>query len=493
MGDYELSDIPCTYGDLVDSVQHPAMLRALLHVVRDSAENRVRREVMLVLEMAVGDVDSLVEEADRSEANLDDALDQATDLYKKFIDAGAVPILTEVLSDPDDSIRRNAARVLGKLGDTCVVPPLTELIYDPEARVRREVALALGELGDIRAVPALIEALDDPEKDVRMWAASSLIQFEDARAITGLIKALRDPDSVTRRWAALALGKLRDSSAVLPLIEALKDPVKEVRQYAASALGDLADTRGVPTLIETLCNLERWGEQQADDSPDDQVDSATVTQLIQDLDSPNVDVRRSAAYWLGWASDSRAVPALMKAMWEKDWYVQPTVANSLIQQLKSRRGVTASAVGPLVRTLGSGDEYTHTQAATALNKLGGAGWVGCWSAIIVALVKIFLHPLLVRWANRGRLEDQRIIPALVEAMNDPEINVKSQSWDSLVRILSPLGGHDHVWALVQHTSDPDGYIRELAKSTLIRLGEPDSVPRGWMLPTTFLKMSIRRQ
>ena len=79
----------------------------------------------------------------------------------------AIDALVEALQDESDRspdggypLRRNAAKALGKLGETRVVPALIEALSCSDYYVRESAAQALEQLGDRRAVPALLALLD---------------------------------------------------------------------------------------------------------------------------------------------------------------------------------------------------------------------------------------------------------------------------------------------------------------------------------------------
>jgi hypothetical protein len=144
------------------------------------------------------------------------------------------------LGSSSDSVRRSAARALGRLGDTRAVEPLIERLVDGNWDVRRAAAAALGRLGDKSAVEPLIERLKE-------------------QMVEGYIKALGSSGWFYRREAADALGKLGDKRAVAPLIKRLGDRDNNVRSAAARALGELGDGRALEVLERVLANTE-WSE-----------------------------------------------------------------------------------------------------------------------------------------------------------------------------------------------------------------------------------------
>ena len=106
--------------------------------------------------------------------------------------------LIEALGKKDSDIRREAAGMLGGIGDTRAVEPLIKALGDGDRNVRKAAVEILRVLGDARAVQPLIKALGGEswlDGDVREAAAKALEEVlekvGDARAVPSLIKALK--------------------------------------------------------------------------------------------------------------------------------------------------------------------------------------------------------------------------------------------------------------------------------------------------------------
>jgi HEAT repeat protein len=119
--------------------------------------------------------------------------------------------LVAALNDPDDSIRRRVARVLGEVRDPRAIPALMALLHDDYYSIRREAAAALAAAGAL-AVEPVISALDDPDGDVRKRAADVLAGIGDARAIEPLLRIRSDEDWYVRRAAEDAVKRIRERS-----------------------------------------------------------------------------------------------------------------------------------------------------------------------------------------------------------------------------------------------------------------------------------------
>jgi HEAT repeat protein len=150
-------------------------------------------------------------------------------------DKEAVPVLRELLKDQDSRVRTPAAEALVRLYEAAKdVPALREFLKDG---VRLRAAEALVRLNDKEAVPVLRELLKDPDSSVRRPAAEALVRlYEGAKDVPVLRGLLKDRDPDVRGGAAEALVRLIVKEAVPVLRELLKDPDSRVRTRAAEAL-----------------------------------------------------------------------------------------------------------------------------------------------------------------------------------------------------------------------------------------------------------------
>jgi hypothetical protein len=128
-------------------------------------------------------------------------------------DPAAIPVLLELLSDPDAEVRKYAARTfvhMGPMGEAAL-PKLTDLLRDdvPEVRSLAAGALASVERRKERAVPLLVGMLKDPEPLVRRRIANLLGEFgESEEVVPALKEALNDEDKQVRVEAAAALERI---------------------------------------------------------------------------------------------------------------------------------------------------------------------------------------------------------------------------------------------------------------------------------------------
>jgi len=131
-------------------------------------------------------------------------------------------------------LRRNAARALGKLGETSVVPSLIRCLACEDYYVREAAAQALAELGDRQCIPALLALL--------------------AGGMAAAVKVAGKPH-LTQPYGAVieALGALGATAAIAPIQPFLDHDFATVQNAAARALYQLTgDERYAQRLVATL-------------------------------------------------------------------------------------------------------------------------------------------------------------------------------------------------------------------------------------------------
>src|SRR6266446_8737464 len=95
------------------------------------------------------------------------------------------------LQNPLQLVRKNAARMLGTIGDRRATDPLVSALKDPYFGVRTEAARSLGLLGDERAISALSGSRErDTDPRVRRTAGEAIerikayVEFQKKKAET---------------------------------------------------------------------------------------------------------------------------------------------------------------------------------------------------------------------------------------------------------------------------------------------------------------------
>ncbi len=142
--------------------------------------------------------------------------------------------------------RKVVARILAAAPPDLVLGPLLkDALTAGEWWARREAAWVLGTLGDRRATRRLIDALGDESSTVRASAAWALGRLDAPVAVSPLAAAAEDADEVVRAAAVEALGAQtanlsaldgRFRQAIDLLIASLSDDDLSVRHAALEAL-----------------------------------------------------------------------------------------------------------------------------------------------------------------------------------------------------------------------------------------------------------------
>nr|WP_320131070.1 HEAT repeat domain-containing protein [uncultured Holophaga sp.] len=144
----------------------------------------------------------------------------------KAIGRNAIPALLEALDSPAWFQARNAALLLGEIGDATVSPELARLLHHGDARVRRAAMNALAALGSAdgaaAALAPFLAAWEGGERDELLEVLSRL---RSVQAVPALAELLRHGRSQSGETASLRVRLVEVLGAIgLPeVVEPLKD------------------------------------------------------------------------------------------------------------------------------------------------------------------------------------------------------------------------------------------------------------------------------
>lgn len=164
-------------------------------------------------------------------------------------DPAAVGALVRALRSHDGFVRERAREALVAFGHRAVAA-LTELLADPDDRVRWEAAKALSQIGDPAAAPALVRRLEDENGGIRWLAGEALINV-GRPALRPLFQALAEhSESAWLREGARHVLRVLSKEAELhdivsPVLSALNtiEPDIAVIEAAHAALNELRGPR----------------------------------------------------------------------------------------------------------------------------------------------------------------------------------------------------------------------------------------------------------
>ena len=254
-------------------------------------------------------------------------------------------------------------------------------------------------------------------------------------AIPALIELSKDSNENVRQSAVYALKSFSDDKRVISAaIESLKDPSPYVVDGAAEIIAKAKDASAIPALIDAFKG-ESW--QTASFALDD-FGKLAIKPLTEALKNPDPNIRKGAAYTLGEINDASAVPALSEALKDPEINVRNQIVESL-------GGIKDPAVlDPIIKILKTDPESSIRRTA------------------------------LASLALRGAIKDPRVVPALIEALKDPDINVGKAAASSLGDV-GP-DAKDAIPALIEKTKDSSSDMRKIAVVSLGKIGDKSTVP-----------------
>ncbi|MBO6576237.1 MAG: HEAT repeat domain-containing protein [Rhodothermales bacterium] len=342
---------------------------------------------------------------------------------RKVVDA-----FMKALGDEDEEIRRQAAHVLGEIGDARAIPALRKAMSDdPSNDVRRAALWALAEMDEDDVIPVLINQVGserDPESRRQMaYMIGDNADDGDRRAGQALMSLLDDSDAEVRATAAWGLAEIEYTPALDALLALAEDPNDDVQERAIWAIGEIAEEadsgRAVEVLIGALgsqnANVREMAAWSLGESESPRATEALAAALNAER-SP--EVKAKIAWALGEIEDDRAVPALAVAMRDANTEVRTAAAYALSEI------DTSESLRALALAVDDDDVKVRRQAIYALSELEDVESI----------------PVLERAARDGdsqirkaaiyalaELEDERAIPALVAALDDGNAQIRRQA------------------------------------------------------------------
>jgi HEAT repeat protein len=123
-------------------------------------------------------------------------------------------------------------------------------LIEAEMDIKRLAVSELGKLGNKHAGPALKEALSINDPELQAEIINALIQIDDAEVLSVCERHLKHPYTGVRTACVRGLYKVGQTAAGPLLIEALKDENMEVRNSAAMFLGWIESQEAIPSLLQ---------------------------------------------------------------------------------------------------------------------------------------------------------------------------------------------------------------------------------------------------
>ncbi len=366
------------------------------------------------------------------------------------VGSGAIPPLAAAVKK-QPGLTRQVAQAFTEMGADAIPKLLEAVRRDKDERLRRAVAQGLGGMGPAAAA-ALVGAVRDDDVYVRLTALEALDHLTSQpelpvpqRIALALIEALADKSQAQRQLAAQSLSRLgpKSDEAVAALLRSLKDDEDaRVRRTVAAGLTTVLRRGHCTEAIVDGLAAAASGDDEASVRAGaatalgfvDKHKETAVKALAAALKDRYGNVRQAAAQaLLQLGEDSKGALAPLVAALDSDTY--PKVAWYAAGALGAIGPPAAEAVPALIKALGDKDGSVRATAAEALGKIGPAASKAA-PALLTALRD--QAPLVRETAARSlvniRAPAEELVPALTKLLDDESPRVRAVAKELLAKV-----------------------------------------------------------
>lgn len=286
---------------------------------------------------------------------------QSVEALRWSADEQALPWIRSALLDEQPAVRFAACVAIGERVDKPGMDGVRQKLRDSDAGVRVAAMFALHRLGDESQTERIpVYLLENPDPGVRRNAAMVLGLMGEKSAVKVLAAAMKDRDPGVRNYALEALARLDNAEAKQELSFMANSGVGSDETFAVQALSATGDPRMEDTLryklqsaahVETkLAAARGLAKLGRNDGYGLAITSLTSTRpaLNDPEDDPQgqvLRVRLLAAAALGAMGNADALPALSDVLEKSnDPRVQIGAAQAILRILDARRGKLRGAL-----------------------------------------------------------------------------------------------------------------------------------------------------
>lgn len=152
---------------------------------------------------------------------------------------------------------------LGVRHDAKALPTLFTMARSGDKPVRLAAVQAITEIGNGSAVPVLVQLLDDPDKEIAGTAQECLAALPGTEADAAILSMFKGQDAAKRKLAVNMMERRRLTGSAAMLLGAARDATAEVRPSLIKAAGEMATTEQVPALLDLLNRSETQDDLSA--------------------------------------------------------------------------------------------------------------------------------------------------------------------------------------------------------------------------------------
>lgn len=152
-----------------------------------------------------------------------------------------MPLLQDILSDPDASVRAEALSILITFGSPIVSPFLKKHLRDPDPMVRLIALKGMFRFNEKMDLNLLMQFLSDDSPYVRRKVATLLGWNQIEGALPILMEMSKDEDMRVRKAALFSLATLYPEEGEQRLMDAMVDPHPDIRQWARDQLNKILE------------------------------------------------------------------------------------------------------------------------------------------------------------------------------------------------------------------------------------------------------------
>ena len=200
-------------------------------------------------------------------------------------------------AERDDQRCCGLARELARAGDRSTLPILLDILSNPESTGRVHAAeslFKLGEAGDMKQLRAAFEQTKHPQ--LQLWAAAALAKTGQTDALALVRRQLQSTDGPTRTTVAFALSQVGGPPDIEPLLKAFDSETDTVpRAFLVNALANLGHPRGHQELIRNLDSADATVRTVAAEAAGHARCFDCQAKLLQFLDNSTLDTRVRAS------------------------------------------------------------------------------------------------------------------------------------------------------------------------------------------------------